>query len=76
MIMVATILEISRNSLRVRDLSNNQEVVVIYNRASRFSVGDRVLIRYRGPVTTKYKKSPHNQKSLNIQDFYVGIFVF
>ena len=69
MTMIAIVLEVNRNNLRVRDILNNQEVVVVYNRTHRFSVGDRILIRYRNTVTTKYNISPHNKKACTFKVF-------
>lgn len=49
--MNATVLRVQSRNLLVIDLSNNQEVLVRYSNPNRFSVGDRVRIRYDGKMT-------------------------
>ena len=49
--MEACILEVQCNQLLVRDLSNDQEVLVYTNRACCFCPGERVIIEYDGTMT-------------------------
>ncbi len=51
MLMIATVQEVRRNSLLVRDRATGQEVVVNTNYARCFSAGDRVSIFYNGVMT-------------------------
>lgn len=47
----ATVLEVYNDRLLVRDLSNNQEIMVNFRNARRFSVGDTVRIVFNGQMT-------------------------
>lgn len=47
----ATVLEVYNNRLLVRDLSNQQEILVHFRNANRFTPGDTVRITYNGRMT-------------------------
>lgn len=51
MTMDAIVLQVNPGSLLVRDLSNNNEVLVNFRDSRRFSVGDNVRITYTGAMT-------------------------
>lgn len=51
MIIDATVLEVYNDRLLVRNLSNNQEIIVHSRNARRFSPGDTVRIRTNGQMT-------------------------
>lgn len=51
MIMNATVTRVRPGNLLVRDLSNNQEVLVHFRDSNRFSVGDNVRITFDGKMT-------------------------
>lgn len=51
MVMNATVIQIRPRSLLVNDLSSNQDVLVHFNNANRFSVGDNVRITHNGRMT-------------------------
>lgn len=47
----ATVLQVYNDSLLVRDLSNNQEILVHFRGARRFSPGETVRITFNGQMT-------------------------
>lgn len=49
--MLATVRGVNRCSLSVHDQSTDQEVIVHYDCACHFRVGDRVCIHYNGVMT-------------------------
>lgn len=51
MVMCATILEVNRNSLLVRDNATSQDVLVNTSCVCHFRVNDRVKIIYNGIMT-------------------------
>ena len=51
MIMNAAVIQVRPENLLVRDLSNNQEVMVHFRNSNRFSAGDHVRITYDGKMT-------------------------
>lgn len=51
MTMDAIVLQVNAGSLLVRDLSNNNEVLVIFRDSRRFNTGDSVRIIYTGTMT-------------------------
>lgn len=51
MVMTATVLRVNAQSLLVRDEATGQQVLVNTSNTGRFSVGDRVVIFYTGPMT-------------------------
>lgn len=64
MVMLAIVLRVGRNSILVRDLSNNQEVQVNMRNTQNISVGDRVAIFYNGTMTTSI---PPQISALSVQ---------
>lgn len=51
MIMNAIVLRVDSGSLLVRDLEINQEVLVFFRDARRFSPGNRIRITFSGAIT-------------------------
>lgn len=51
MTMTATVLEVNPRSLLVRNEANGEEVLVLTNNASQYSVGDRIRITFNGQMT-------------------------
>lgn len=50
--MIATVLQVNRQGLLVRDDETGQEVQVNMRNGNRFSVGDRVRIAFSGQMTS------------------------